>query len=108
MSYNILTDLVELIKQPYLEALHSGGRQGFWKYRLDALQKVRKLEGNDYIIYARTYSELGDKEKALGSLERALQERAFLMPFVSADPAFDSLRAEPRFQEILRKMKLSA
>jgi hypothetical protein len=28
------------------------------------------------------------------------------MPYVSVDPIFDILRAEPRFQDILRRMNL--
>ena len=30
------------------------------------------------------------------------------MAWVKADPVFDSLRSEPRYQAILRKMKLSS
>ncbi len=43
---------------------------------------------------------------ALNNLEKACQGRAFLAAFVKADPIFDSLRAEPRYQAILKKMGL--
>ena len=49
---------------------------------------------------------LGDKEKALDNLEKAFEMRAFLMAWVKADPVFDSLRSEPRYQAILQKMQL--
>ncbi len=53
------------------------------------------------------YAFLGDKEKALDNLEKAYESRVFLSVFVKADPVFDSLRSEPRYQEILRKMNLA-
>jgi len=56
--------------------------------------------------YARIYAFLGDKEKALDNLERAFDNRAFMMTWVKAEPAFDNLRAEPRYQAILKKMNL--
>ena len=50
------------------------------------------------------YALSGQNEKALDNLEKALEQRAFLMAWVRADPVFDGLRNEPRYQEILRKM----
>ncbi|MBA3784016.1 MAG: hypothetical protein H0X15_00510 [Acidobacteria bacterium] len=61
---------------------------------------------NIFLGNAQKYTFLGDKEKALDNLEKAFESRAFLMVFVKADPLFDSLRSEPRYQEILRKMNL--
>ena len=49
---------------------------------------------------------MGEKEKALDALEKAFNHRKFLSAFIKADPVFDNLRDEPRYQEILRKMNL--
>ena len=43
---------------------------------------------------------------ALDHLEKAVEEKFFLCPYIKADPVFDKLRDEPRYQEILRKMNL--
>lgn len=52
---------------------------------------------------------LGHTEEALASLERAAQERAyFLIVNVAADPALDSLRAEPRFLALRQRLGLDA
>jgi hypothetical protein len=48
----------------------------------------------------------GDPARALGLLERAYEERDPNMPLVGCLPVFGPLRAEPRFQELLRKMNL--
>lgn len=55
---------------------------------------------------AWTRAFLGDKEKALDNLEKAVERRAFMMAWVKADPVFDCLRSEPRYQAILQKMQL--
>ncbi|MEP6901379.1 MAG: FlgO family outer membrane protein [Actinomycetota bacterium] len=84
------------------EKFKSGGIREFLSNRLTAsTTDVNVNYGN-----AKIYAFLGEKEKALDNLERALQGRAFAMVFVKADPVFDVLRDEPRFQDILRKMKL--
>ena len=46
---------------------------------------------------------LGDTAAALHSLERALAERAPWMGYLAVDPRFASLRAQPRFQALLRR-----
>lgn len=56
---------------------------------------------------AMIYAFSGEKEKALDNLEKAFENKeTFSMPFVKAEPIFDSLRGEPRYREILRKMNL--
>lgn len=57
-------------------------------------------------VTAMSYAFLDDKEKALDCLEKATDGRAFLSAFVKADPIFDNLRADPRYQAILQRMNL--
>jgi DNA-binding winged helix-turn-helix (wHTH) protein/TolB-like protein len=116
VSINILTNApyqpvatkpgIESIRKPSLEAWQSGGVKGFWRYQLEVLQKTKNLNANKYLHFARTYLALGEKEKALDNLERAHEEKAFLMPFINVDATYDSLRSEPRFQKILQMMNL--
>jgi serine/threonine protein kinase/Flp pilus assembly protein TadD len=53
---------------------------------------------------AYLYTNLGDKEKALYWLEEAYKFRQGSLVGLQAEVEFDSLRDEPRFQEIIRKM----
>jgi serine/threonine protein kinase len=55
---------------------------------------------------ASNYAMAGDLARALDLLERAYEERDPNIPFVGCLPIFDPLRAEPRFQALLRKMNL--
>ena len=47
---------------------------------------------------ATAYAALGDTSAALDWLERAQE-----MTFVQLDPAFDGLRANPRFRQIVKR-----
>ena len=47
---------------------------------------------------------LGERQQAIDQLERAFAERSWLMAMLKVDPVFDSLRGEPRFERLLRRM----
>ena len=51
---------------------------------------------------ASIYAALGDKEQAFAWLEKAYEEREILG--IKCNPTFDSLRDDPRFQDLLRRM----
>ena len=59
---------------------------------------------------AKLYIWLGDKNKALGYLEKAMamEKRYPGLPGINCDMDFEKLRDEPRFQALLKKMGLSA
>jgi TolB-like protein/DNA-binding winged helix-turn-helix (wHTH) protein/Tfp pilus assembly protein PilF len=79
----------------------TGGIKKFIENSIDATQN-----SNNHYISAKQYAFLGEKEKALDFLEKANQGGGFLAAFIKADPIFDNLRDEPRYQEILRKINL--
>jgi hypothetical protein len=57
--------------------------------------------------FAQIYAGLGDTEQALAWLDKACNERAVWIPFMKVDTKFDSLRSDPRFQELLKKVGFS-
>jgi len=63
----------------------------------------RRIYVSPYDI-ALIYAGLGEKAQALACLERAFAERSTWMPYLKVDPWLDSLRSEPRFQDLLRRM----
>jgi hypothetical protein len=52
------------------------------------------------------YLGLGDKRWALDGLEKAYEVRSPWLPILKVDRAFDPLRSEPRFIELLKKVHL--
>jgi Flp pilus assembly protein TadD len=48
---------------------------------------------------------LGEKQRAIDLLETAYDERSWELVFLQVEPWLDELRAEPRFTELIEKMK---
>ena len=57
-------------------------------------------------IIAGTYLALGERELAIQWLESALRDRGPDMSWLPADPRWDPLRSDPRFQDVLYRMNL--
>jgi serine/threonine protein kinase/tetratricopeptide (TPR) repeat protein len=71
---------------------------------LEELNEVSKQFYVSPYNIALIYAGLGEKDQALAWLERAFAERSTWMPYLKVDPWLDSLRSEPRFQDLLRRM----
>jgi len=56
---------------------------------------------------ARRRVQLGEREAALRLLRRGYEQHTFMLPFINAAPAYDSLRTDPRFMEIVRQIGLT-
>jgi hypothetical protein len=57
---------------------------------------------------ATVYAGLGEKEEALAWLEKAYEARSDFIVFIKVDPAWDDLRSDPRFQDVLRRIGLAS
>ncbi len=55
---------------------------------------------------ALVHAGLGEKDEAFHSLQKAIELRAPLVILLKVDPLFDSLRHDPRFQNLLHRMNL--
>jgi eukaryotic-like serine/threonine-protein kinase len=55
---------------------------------------------------ARLYAHAGDKDHALEWLEKAYEERLPAMVHLAVDLDWSSLRSEPRFQDLIRRLNL--
>ena len=75
-----------------------------------ALRFLKQLEQDtaDHCLLAETiaaaYGAAGKNDEAFALLNRACDERSSQVLFVNVDPAFDSLRSDSRFGEILRRI----
>ena len=78
--------------------------------RDEALGILSELEARSEVGYvpadriAVIHIGLGDTARALDYLEQALEERAGFIVYLKIDSVFDSLRSEPRFQALIRRM----
>jgi serine/threonine protein kinase len=94
----------------YTAALDSGFRSGGWPAALRkgaetlvARQRVHPDYLATYLI-AETYADLGDKDRALEWLNVAYEQRSMYLCQLPTDQLFDSLRSDPRYAELVRKI----
>src|SRR5581483_4606916 len=78
------------------------------KRLLDQLLSISKQRYVFPTQIAYVYLGLGEKDQALTWLERAYDEQDPALFWLQAFPCYDSLRSEPRFQALLRKVNFSS
>jgi TolB-like protein/Tfp pilus assembly protein PilF len=102
------------------EALERSGGTGISMASLARLHALRGetsrarsllsgLEADDAYVpayeIAKAHLALGEHELALEWLERAVEERSHSMVFVKVDPQLDALRDNPRFRELIDRVR---
>jgi TolB-like protein/DNA-binding winged helix-turn-helix (wHTH) protein len=87
-------------------SLAQSGQKKEAEKKFDELVKLSERQTVSTYVLARGLAALGNKEKALEKLEKAFAERDGLMHVIRADTNFEALRGDPRFQAILKKMRL--
>jgi hypothetical protein len=55
-------------------------------------------------MIAGAYAGIGETEEALAWLEQGYRERDPLMILTKADPVFERVRSDPRFEDLLRRI----
>ncbi|HXM35743.1 MAG TPA: protein kinase [Pyrinomonadaceae bacterium] len=73
---------------------------------LDELKQASQQEYVPADSIALVYAGLGEKDQAFTWLEKAYEEHAFKMAWLKVDPQWDSLRSDPRFADLLRRVGL--
>jgi len=82
------------------------GYRGAMK-RLAALQEEQaKRIYIDPARIAGTYAFLGEKDRAFALLEKAYVEKSGFLADIKTAPIFDSLRSDPRYANLLKRMDL--
>jgi hypothetical protein len=91
---------------------HVHAREGYTRAKISVLEKkLGRLKENsrrEYVWplhFALLCAELGYKDRAFEWLDKAYEAREWLL-IVNTAPAFDSLRSDPRFTALLKKIGL--
>ncbi len=85
---------------------------GYSGKKQEARKLLEELEGRSKHRYISPYLialvqiGLGERDQAVASLERGYTNRDQWMMFLKADPRWDDLRSDPRFQDLLRRVGL--
>jgi TolB-like protein/Tfp pilus assembly protein PilF len=84
------------------------GRKDEARKVLEELKERSKQEYIMPIYFAWIYLGLGEKDQTFEWLEKAYEERSGFLNWLKVGPYYDSLRSDPRFTEMLKKVGLPA
>ncbi|HLJ26276.1 MAG TPA: hypothetical protein VKY85_06165 [Candidatus Angelobacter sp.] len=72
----------------------------------DTLERFQHHPAHDHVPYrlAAVYVALGDKDRAISLIEKDYRQRSNWLTRLKVDPVMDTLRQEPRFKQLMRKM----
>jgi adenylate cyclase len=73
------------------------------------LHELLKSSAETYVPpynIALAYNTVGERQRTLDYLEKGFLERDVRMVFLKVEPQWDSLRSEPRFVELIKRMKI--
>jgi TolB-like protein/Flp pilus assembly protein TadD len=90
---------------------HAYARSGRKAEAERVLEDLRQWRARAYVssyLVALVHAGLGDAPQALACLESAFAERDSWLVWLKTEPRFDSLRGEPRFQELIRRVGFPA
>jgi tetratricopeptide (TPR) repeat protein len=93
-------EMEEALAQGYAQA----GYRGAMKRAADA-RAARARES--YVLpsdVAMLYAWAGEKAQAVAWLEKGFEVHDPNMPYISVDPTYNTLRSDPRFQALMRRM----
>ena len=80
------------------EAYRRAGFEGVLRARADLIPAANQYEA------AINFALMGKKDEALASLQKAFDARLGGMIYIKAEPEFDSMRSDPGFQALIKKM----
>jgi len=74
------------------------------------LEELKQQQSSGHYVspfaFAIIYMGLGDKDQAFEWLNKTFEENPYKLAFIRFNARFDSLRSDPRFDALLRRMKL--
>lgn len=92
--------------EPVRRAASATSADVYWRGRLEQEIADARNEPPSNFDMAEIYAQLGETDKAFEWLERAAQERIYLMMYLKVAPNLDPLRSDPRFAEYLKRSGL--
>ena len=88
------------------EEYAKSGYRGALKRQAELTEEASKHTYIDPAFIAGIYGSLGDKDKAFAWLEKAFAEKSVDISYLKVMRGFDSLRSDPRYTDLLKRMGL--
>ncbi len=93
------------LSQAYAER----GEKGYWQASLEQVYQRAAQTGQlvDEVEIAFIYAKLGDIDKAFEWLDKGYKARRTGMVFLKADPGWENIRSDPRFDDLVHRVTTS-
>jgi adenylate cyclase len=85
-------------------AFAKDGARGYWRRNLEDYRESARSGYSPAVLAAGMCLRIGERNCAFELLEEGFQQRDDLMINLNVDPVFDSIRMDPRFQDLLRRV----
>lgn len=85
-------------------ALATSGKHAEARNVLEELLKSSQERDISPYAVAMVYNGLGERDEMFASLERGYEQREPSMTFLKVEPKWNSVRADPRFQDLMRRV----
>lgn len=89
------------------QAFTNAGIEGFLRKDVELALQSPDASQTTPIFLAVEYAYLGERDKAFAILERAYEQRHSWLGELRVEPAWDNLRADPRFADLVRRVGLT-
>lgn len=87
--------------------LGRSGRPDDAESALEVLKRLNRRQSVDPGAFAWAYVGMGNKDEAFAWLGKAFTQHSSRMVTLKVDPGWDTLRSDPRFQDLLRRVGLA-
>lgn len=87
-------------------AYAAAGRMGDARAVLRELEEIKKVKNVPPLRFAAVYAGLGDKDEAFRRIEEAYERQDIMLVHIDLMPFADSLRGDPRYGDLLRRLGL--
>ena len=68
------------------------------------MQKMYEIDPGQHFAYMILFALIGDKDKTFEFLQKSYEQSNVIMNFLNVEPMYDSLRSDPRFQDLIERM----
>jgi TolB-like protein/DNA-binding winged helix-turn-helix (wHTH) protein/Tfp pilus assembly protein PilF len=81
------------------------GQMARARYALEKFRETNRRSKSDPVgMFALAYTGMGNKDEAFAWLQKAFAEHSIVLLALKVDPAYDPLRSDPRFHDLLRRL----
>jgi len=83
------------------------GQRAQARLALAKLKQLSRRHSVDPSVFLRAHIGMGSKDEALADLEKAYSQHSNVLTTLKVDPLYDSMRSDPRFQDLVRRVGLA-